>query len=161
MLSGIKKMMNNDSSQEGRDFSQYRQNLNNCSNDNNERKRSTYLLNPRQGDIYYADLGKGVDSEQSGKRPVVIIQNDVGNKYSPTVIVAVISSKIRELPTHLDLSFNFQEYGLSNPSMIFLEQIRTISKSRLLDSEPIGRINMDYLVYPLLTSLGLSHLVAD
>ncbi len=85
----------------------------------------------KRGDIYYADLSPVVGSEQGGIRPVLIIQNDVGNKYSPTVIAAAITSKINKakMPTHIELSAS--EYGLYKDSVILLEQIRTIDKKRL------------------------------
>ncbi len=85
----------------------------------------------KRGDIYYADLSPVVGSEQGGIRPVVIIQNDVGNKYSPTVIVAAITSQINKakMPTHIEISS--EEYGLTKDSVILLEQIRTIDKKRL------------------------------
>lgn len=85
----------------------------------------------KRGDIYYADLSPVVGSEQGGIRPVLIIQNDVGNKYSPTVIAAAITSRINKakMPTHIELSAN--EYGLNKDSVILLEQIRTIDKRRL------------------------------
>ena len=93
----------------------------------------------KRGDIYYADLSPVVGSEQGGVRPVLIIQNDVGNKYSPTVIAAAITSKINKakMPTHIELSAN--EYGLNKDSVILLEQIRTIDKRRL--REKIGRLD--------------------
>lgn len=85
----------------------------------------------KRGDIYFADLGQGVGSEQMGYRPVVIIQNDVGNKHSPTVVVAAITSKVdarAKQPTHC---FIGTDYGLELPSVILLEQIRTLDKKRL------------------------------
>ena len=85
----------------------------------------------QRGEMYYADLGRGVGSEQEGRRPVVIIQNDVGNKHSPTVIVAAITTKTagkRKLPTHYEIR---AEHGLKAPSLVLLEQIRTIDKRRL------------------------------
>ncbi len=93
----------------------------------------------KRGDIYYADLSPVVGSEQGGIRPVLIIQNDVGNKYSPTVIAAAITSRINKakMPTHIELSAN--EYGLNKDSVILLEQIRTIDKRRL--REKIGKID--------------------
>ena len=84
-----------------------------------------------RGDMYYANLGKGVGSEQEGYRPVVIIQNNVGNRFSPTVIIAAISSKVGvkpRLPTHY---FIDSEDGLELPSIILMEQLRTIDKHRL------------------------------
>lgn len=85
----------------------------------------------KRGDVFYADLNPVVGSEQGGVRPVLIIQNDIGNKYSPTVIVAAITSKIdkAKLPTHV--SIDADEYNLEKDSVILLEQIRTIDKKRL------------------------------
>ena len=85
----------------------------------------------KRGDIYYADLSPVVGSEQGGMRPVLIVQNDTGNKHSPTVIAAAITSQTGKarLPTHIEL--NAQSVGLSRDSVILLEQIRTIDKSRL------------------------------
>lgn len=93
----------------------------------------------KRGDIYYADLSPVVGSEQGGIRPVLIIQNDVGNKYSPTVIAAAITSRINKakMPTHIELTA--RDYGLNKDSVILLEQIRTIDKRRL--RERIGRID--------------------
>ena len=93
----------------------------------------------KRGDIYYADLSPVVGSEQGGVRPVLIIQNDVGNKYSPTVIAAAITSRINKakMPTHIELTA--REYGLNKDSVILLEQIRTIDKRRL--RERIGKID--------------------
>ena len=90
----------------------------------------TYL----RGDMYYADLGRGIGSEQEGYRPVLIIQNDTGNKHSPTVIVAAISSKVdakAKLPTHIEIDAS--AYGIEKDSVILLEQLRTIDKRRLKD----------------------------
>ncbi|NLJ83963.1 MAG: type II toxin-antitoxin system PemK/MazF family toxin [Halanaerobiaceae bacterium] len=88
-------------------------------------------MNVSRGDIYYADLNPVVGSEQGGVRPVLIIQNDIGNKYSPTVIVAAITSKIdkAKLPTHVEISA--KDTNLEKDSVILLEQIRTIDKKRL------------------------------
>ena len=82
----------------------------------------------KRGDIFYADLSPVVGSEQGGIRPVLVVQNDVGNKYSPTVIAAAITSKINKakLPTHIEL--DAQKYGLSRDSVILLEQVRTIER---------------------------------
>ncbi len=93
----------------------------------------------RRGDIYYADLSPVVGSEQGGVRPVLIIQNDVGNRHSPTVIAAAITSQINKarLPTHIELGA--RSYGLSKDSVILLEQIRTIDKKRL--KERMGRLD--------------------
>ena len=93
----------------------------------------------KRGDIYYADLCPVVGSEQGGIRPVLIIQNDVGNKYSPTVIASAITSQINKAkkPTHIELAA--KEYGLNKDSVILLEQIRTIDKKRL--HEKIGHLD--------------------
>ena len=93
----------------------------------------------KRGDIYYADLSPVVGSEQGGIRPVLIIQNDVGNKYSPTVIAAAITSKMSKtkLPTHIDVPG--EDAGLSKDSIILLEQIRTIDKKRL--KEKMGHLD--------------------
>lgn len=87
----------------------------------------------RRGDIYYADLSPVIGSEQGGVRPVLIIQNDTGNRHSPTVICAAITSKMNKakLPTHVEISAS--EYQLVKNSVILLEQIRTIDKQRLKD----------------------------
>jgi mRNA interferase MazF len=97
------------------------------------------VLIVKRGDIYYADLSPVVGSEQGGVRPVLIIQNDVGNKYSPTVIAAAITSQINKakMPTHIELLA--KDYGLNKDSVILLEQIRTIDKRRL--REKIGRLD--------------------
>ncbi len=94
----------------------------------------------RRGDIYYADLSPVVGSEQGGVRPVLIIQNDVGNRYSPTVIAAAITSRTgkAKLPTHIEIS---TAAGLSRNSVVLLEQIRTLDKRRLRDR--MGRIDED------------------
>lgn len=113
----------------------------------------------KRGDIYYADLSPVIGSEQGGVRPVIIIQNDIGNKYSPTVIISAITSQINKakLPTHVEI--NYEEYGLNKDSVILLEQIRTIDKRRLKDK--IGHIS-DELMHrvdeALLISLGLIEL---
>lgn len=93
----------------------------------------------KRGDIFYADLSPVVGSEQGGVRPVLVVQNDVGNKYSPTVIAAAITSRINKakLPTHIEIEAT--EYGLQKDSVVLLEQIRTIDKKRL--REKIGRLD--------------------
>ena len=98
-------------------------------------------INITRGDIYYADLSPVVGSEQGGLRPVLIVQNDVGNKYSPTVIAAAITSKMgkTKLPTHIDVVGN--QVGLAKDSVILLEQIRTIDKKRL--KEKMGHLDDD------------------
>lgn len=97
----------------------------------------------KRGDIYYADLRPVVGSEQGGVRPVLIIQNDMGNRYSPTVICAAITSKLNKakLPTHIELSA--QKFGVVKDSVILLEQIRTIDKSRL--REKVCHLNPDIM----------------
>ncbi len=110
----------------------------------------------KRGDIFYADLSPVVGSEQGGVRPVLVIQNDVGNKFSPTVIIAAITSQINKakLPTHLEILAD--EFGLSKDSVILLEQIRTIDKRRL--RERIGHLDeeqMKKIGEGLSISLGL------
>lgn len=110
----------------------------------------------KRGDVFFADLGDGIGSEQIGKRPVLIIQNNIGNRYSPTVIIASITSKVgvkAKLPTHYYIN---TESGLEAPSVVLLEQIRTIDKKRL-DSY-IGHLNDEYLIEinnALAISIGL------
>ena len=113
-------------------------------------------MNVRRGDVFYADLSPVVGSEQGGIRPVLVIQNDIGNKYSPTVIIAAITSQINKakLPTHVEIKAS--EYGLSKDSVVLLEQIRTIDKKRL--REKVGRFNdemMNKVDECLKISLGL------
>ncbi len=93
----------------------------------------------KRGDIYYADLSPVIGSEQGGLRPVLIVQNDVGNKYSPTVIAAAITSRLgkTKLPTHIDVYAD--KVGLQKDSVILLEQIRTIDKKRL--KEKMGHLD--------------------
>ena len=98
----------------------------------------------KRGDIFYADLSPVVGSEQGGVRPVIVIQNDVGNKYSPTVIIAAITSQINKakLPTHVEISS--EEYGLNKDSVVLLEQIRTVDKRRL--KEKIGHMSDEDMI---------------
>ncbi|MGB9662455.1 MAG: type II toxin-antitoxin system PemK/MazF family toxin [Moorellaceae bacterium] len=113
----------------------------------------------RRGDIFYAQLNPVVGSEQGGTRPVLIIQNDIGNQYSPTTIVAAITSQINKakLPTHVEISA--AKSGLERDSVILTEQIRTIDKSRLrqkvafLDEEIMEKVNR-----ALEISLGLAEI---
>ncbi len=107
----------------------------------------------KRGDIFYADLSPVIGSEQGGTRPVLIVQNDVGNKFSPTVIIAAITSQINKakLPTHIEISAN--EFGLLKDSVILLEQVRTIDKKRL--KEKIGRLD-DTLIAKVDEALGIS-----
>ena len=97
-------------------------------------------MNVKRGDIYYADLSPVVGSEQGGVRPVLIVQNDVGNRYSPTVIAAAITSQQDKsrLPTHI--SVNGNACGLSKDSVVLLEQVRTLDKQRL--KERMGNLSM-------------------
>ena len=110
----------------------------------------------KRGDIFFADLSPVVGSEQGGVRPVLIIQNDVGNKYSPTVIAAAITSKTSKskLPTHIEVFAD--RYGLAKDSVILLEQIRTIDKTRL--KEKMGHLDdavMDRVNDAITVSFGL------
>ncbi len=106
----------------------------------------------KRGDVFYADLRPVIGSEQGGIRPVLIIQNDVGNKHSPTVICAAITSKMNKakLPTHIELSAS--EYAMDKDSVILLEQLRTIDKKRLkdrichLDGEIMNKVNKALLI---------------
>ena len=114
------------------------------------------ISNVKRGDIFYADLSPVVGSEQGGIRPVIIIQNNIGNRYSPTVIISAITSQINKakLPTHVEISS--EEYGLNRDSVVLLEQIRTIDKKRV--KEKIGRMteeDMNKVNKSLLISLGL------
>ena len=111
----------------------------------------------KRGEIYYADLSPVVGSEQGGMRPVLIVQNDTGNRHSPTVIAAAITSRLdkAKLPTHIALSS--QSTGLNRDSIILLEQIRTLDKSRL--RERMGRIDehtMNAVDAALAVSFGLN-----
>ncbi len=110
----------------------------------------------KRGDIYYADLSPVVGSEQGGIRPVLIIQNDVGNRYSPTVIAAAVTSRLNKskLPTHIEI--DAVKYGLPKDSVILTEQIRTIDKKRL--KEKIGHVDeelMNNVNDALFVSFGL------
>ena len=104
-------------------------------------------VNIRRGDIFYADLRPVVGSEQGGIRPVLIIQNDVGNRHSPTVICAAITSKMNKakLPTHIEIDAS--SYDIVRDSVILLEQLRTIDKQRLkdkvchLDQDILSQVN--------------------
>ncbi len=116
----------------------------------------------KRGDIYYADLSPVVGSEQGGIRPVLIIQNNVGNKHSPTVIAAAITSQINKarLPTHIEL--NARTYGLSRDSVVLLEQVRTLDKRRL--KECMGRLDeslMQQVDSAIYVSFGLSMPTAE
>ena len=108
----------------------------------------------RRGDMFYADLSPVVGSEQGGVRSVLVIQNDTGNKYSPTVIVSAITSQLNKnrLPTHIEL--DSQEFGLKSDSVVLAEQIRTIDKSRL--KEKIGHIDDNRIMNRINNALGVS-----
>ncbi len=97
------------------------------------------MMSVKRGDIYYADLSPVVGSEQGGLRPVLIIQNDVGNRYSPTVIAAAITSRMgkTKLPTHIDITAD--KVGLAKDSIVLLEQVRTLDKRRL--KEKMGHLD--------------------
>lgn len=111
----------------------------------------------KRGDIFYADLSPVVGSEQGGIRPVIVIQNNIGNKYSPTVIIAAITSQINKakLPTHVEISS--EDYGLNKDSVVLLEQIRTLDKRRL--KEKIGHMideDMKKVDTAILVSMALN-----
>ena len=108
----------------------------------------------KRGDMYYADLSPVVGSEQGGIRPVLIIQNDTGNKYSPTVIAAAITSQMNKtkLPTHIEIGSD--GFGLKSDSVVLTEQIRTIDKSRL--KEKIGHIDDNVIMNKINNALGVS-----
>ena len=108
----------------------------------------------KRGDMFYADLSPVVGSEQGGIRPVLIIQNDLGNKYSPTVIAAAITSQTgkTKLQTHIEL--NSENCGLKSDSVVLAEQIRTIDKSRL--KERIGHIDDENVINRINNALGVS-----
>lgn len=111
----------------------------------------------KRGDVFYADLSPVKGSEQGGHRPVLILQNDVGNRFSPTVIVAAITSQgdKANLPTHVELKA--KQVGISKDSLVLLEQIRTVDKSRLI--EKLGEATPDVMAQvdaALMISLGLA-----
>ena len=111
----------------------------------------------KRGDIFYADLSPVIGSEQGGTRPVLIVQNDTGNKHSPTVIAAAITSQTGKarLPTHINIAGG--SVGLSKDSVILLEQVRTIDKRRL--REKMGRLDDQHMILvnnAIAVSLGLS-----
>lgn len=108
----------------------------------------------KRGDMFYADLSPVIGSEQGGIRPVLIVQNDTGNKYSPTVIAAAITSQIgkNKLPTHIEI--DSKEVGLKTDSVVLAEQIRTIDKSRL--KEKIGHIDDEQVMGKINSAIGIS-----
>ncbi|MBB6447664.1 type II toxin-antitoxin system PemK/MazF family toxin [Bacillus benzoevorans] len=110
----------------------------------------------KRGDVYFADLSPVVGSEQGGVRPVLVIQNDIGNRFSPTVIIAAITAQIQKakLPTHVEI--DAQRYGFERDSVILLEQIRTIDKQRLTDKiTHLDEEMMEKVDEALQISLGL------
>ncbi|MCL2841617.1 MAG: type II toxin-antitoxin system PemK/MazF family toxin [Defluviitaleaceae bacterium] len=114
--------------------------------------------NLRRGDIFYADLSPVKGSEQGGERPVIVIQNDTGNRFSPTTVVAVLTSKFKKakLPTHVCVKLNDEDRGFSGASVVLLEQIRTVDKTRL--STHLGRLckeDMENIDRALSISIGL------
>ena len=113
----------------------------------------------KRGDMFYADLSPVIGSEQGGIRPVLIIQNDMGNKYSPTVIAAAITSQIgkNRLPTHI--AIDSKEVGLKSDSVVLAEQIRTIDKSRL--KEKIGHIDDERIMGQINSAIGISFGLAN
>ncbi len=108
----------------------------------------------KRGDMFYADLSPVIGSEQGGVRPVLIIQNDRGNRYSPTVIAAAITSQTgkTKLPTHIEI--DSKSYGLKADSVVLAEQIRTIDKSRL--KEKIGHIDDGKIIDKINNAIGVS-----
>lgn len=109
-----------------------------------------------RGEIYYADLSPVVGSEQGGVRPVLVVQNDVGNKYSPTVIIAAITSQLSKakMPTHIEL--HKEHFKLPKDSVILLEQIRTLDKRRLKDKiDTLDESTMQKVDVALMISLGV------
>lgn len=116
----------------------------------------------KKGDLFFADLSPVIGSEQGGVRPVLVVQNDVGNKYSPTIIVAAVTSQTgkAKLPTHVQLSAS--QGGLSKDSVVLLEQLRTIDKQRL--KERIGALNENQIPdveKALSVSLGIANLTEN
>ena len=113
----------------------------------------------KRGDMFYADLSPVIGSEQGGIRPVLVIQNDTGNKYSPTVIVSAITSQLNKskLPTHIELGS--KEFGLKADSVVLTEQIRTIDKSRL--KEKIGHIEDKRIMNKINRAIGISFGLGD
>ena len=110
-----------------------------------------------RGDIYYADLSPVVGSEQGGVRPVLVVQNNVGNKFSPTVIIAAITSQLAKakLPTHIEL--NKDKFCLQKDSVVLLEQIRTLDKKRLMSKvSSIDENTMRQVDVAMMISLGIT-----
>ncbi len=127
---------------------------------NKKTKRSVKKVNVKRGDIFYADLSPVVGSEQGGLRPVLIVQNDVGNRHSPTVIAAAITSRMTKsrMPTHIDVkcSVGSASTGLACDSVILLEQIRTIDKKRLKEKMGhLDEVTMSQVNQAISVSFGL------
>ena len=109
----------------------------------------------KRGEIYYADLSPVLGSEQGGVRPVLIIQNDIGNKYSPTVIASAVTSSMTKakLPTHIEIKSG--QYGMTKDSVVLLEQLRTLDKRRLKSKiGEIDKVRMELVNRAILISLG-------
>lgn len=124
-------------------------------------KKKADVLVVKRGDIYFADMGEGLGSEQNGIRPILILQNDVGNRHSPTTIVALITSinKKMNLPVHFEISKEISK--LPQDSVVLLEQIRTIDKVRLLKKvSQLSEDTMECVNRKLLVSLGMVQTVA-
>ncbi|HLS36581.1 MAG TPA: type II toxin-antitoxin system PemK/MazF family toxin [Bacillota bacterium] len=116
----------------------------------------------KRGDVYFADLSPVVGSEQGGVRPVLILQNNIGNRFSPTVIVAAITAQIQKakLPTHVEI--DAKKYGFERNSVILLEQIRTLDKQRLTDKiTQLDDKMMEKIDNALEISLGLKNIYED
>ena len=115
-----------------------------------------------RGDIYYADLSPVVGSEQGGIRPVLVIQNDIGNKFSPTVIIAAITSQLTKakLPTHIELKK--EKYNLIKDSVVLLEQIRTLDKRRLQEKVcSIDDLTMSQVDVAMMISFGIAQTITS
>lgn len=113
----------------------------------------------KRGEVYFADLSPVVGSEQGGVRPVLVIQNNIGNRFSPTVIVAAITAQIQKakLPTHVEIEA--EKYGFERDSVILLEQVRTIDKQRLTDKiTQLDEQMMEKINHALEVSLGLTNI---
>ncbi len=112
----------------------------------------------KRGDIFYADLSPVIGSEQGGVRPVLVIQNDVGNKYSPTIIIAAITSQMKKakLPTHIEIDAG--SFGLIKDSVLLLEQIRTIDRKRIRDK--IGKCDRGFMT-KVDRAIGISVGISD
>lgn len=108
----------------------------------------------KQGNIVYIDLGEGQGSEESGEHPCYIVSNRLGNMHGPTIVVAPISSQLKNLPTHYTI-YDFEKYGLEKTSQILFEQLRTVDKSRI-KSDVVGHLDFDIIMNELFMTLGFS-----